>query len=227
MLDYKYILLDADGTFLNFPPCEEIAIKALLEFIGIGVSEYYTDSYNKINKATWKALEEGKITLQELKSKRIKDFFDAHDIGFDVETARVYFEEELSKNGILYPGAYELLDKLNKDYTLVLITNGIANVQRGRLSSSDTTKFFSKLFISEEIGYSKPNINFFKSVLANLDCDAKDCLIIGDSVAADIAGGNSANIDTLYLHLDSQYNGAECTYHASNYKEVLDIIYTV
>ena len=225
MLDYKYLLLDADGTFLDFPPCEEIAVSHLLSYLNVEQSDFYHESWSKINKATWTLLEEGKITITELRTKRVKDFLEFHNINKDVESVKNLFEDKLSENGILFAGAYEFLSKLSQDYTLVLITNGISKVQHGRLKSSDTAAFFSSLFISEEIGYSKPDINYFKTVLETLGCRAEDCLVIGDSVAADIAGATKAGIDSLYLHLNTAKKEAECTYDASSYKAALDIIY--
>jgi len=50
--------------------------------------------------------------------------------------------------------------------------------------------------------------------------------MIGDSLTADIAGGNAAGIDTVWYNPDHKENTSQVvpTYTVSNYQEIADLL---
>ena len=66
-------------------------------------------------------------------------------------------------------------------------------------------KYFEKVYLSEEIGYNKPDIEFYESILK--EYPFKDRMVmIGDSLSSDIQGGINFGIPTIwynYKHLKS------------------------
>lgn len=58
-------------------------------------------------------------------------------------------------------GAEELLENLYGRYQMYLVTNGTLSVQKGRLKSASISHYFEDIFISEELGYNKPGIEYF------------------------------------------------------------------
>ena len=66
--------------------------------------------------------------------------------------------------------------------------------------------FFDHLFISEEIGFSKPSREFFHACMQRLNEGraepilAKDVMVIGDSLSSDIAGGIGSGMQTVYFN---------------------------
>ena len=69
------------------------------------------------------------------------------------------------------------------------------SVQRGRLKSSGIEKYLQGVFISEEIGYNKPSIEYFEKCFSKIpDFKKKNTAIIGDSLSSDIQGGINAGI---------------------------------
>ena len=78
---------------------------------------------------------------------------------------------------------------------------GGKDIQYNRLRKVDLEKYFKYLFISEEIGYNKPDINFFNYIFEKTKITSPErVLIIGDSVSADIQGGNLAGIKTCWYN---------------------------
>ena len=56
------------------------------------------------------------------------------------------------------------------------------------------------VFISDEIGFSKPDIRYFEEVCKKLgNPDKKEILVIGDSMTADIKGGYDFGLDTVLV----------------------------
>jgi 2-haloacid dehalogenase len=84
---------------------------------------------------------------------------------------------------------------------MAIITNGISKVQRSRLAISPIESFFDGLFISEEIGYSKPAAGYFDAVMDALYHPQKESvLVIGDSLSSDMRGGINYGLDTCWFN---------------------------
>ena len=70
-----------------------------------------------------------------------------------------------------------------------------------RMADSGLVRYFEHSFISEEVGYQKPQKEFFDFCFSHMeDCDREKTLIIGDSLKSDIQGGNNAGIDTCWYN---------------------------
>lgn len=226
-MKYTTILFDADGTLLDFKRSEREALGDCLIARGITVTEDITKRYSDINDLHWKMLERGEITRSELYVARFEMFF--HEYGFEldpVQMSRDYFVA-LSTKSYLIDGAYELCRELAKDRKLYLITNGDTRIQHGRFDPSPIAPFFDGRFISEEVGYSKPELKYFNYVMSHIpNFRSENTVVIGDSLTADIKGGINAGLDVCWYNpefcdtpKDMRIN---CIAH--NYREILDFI---
>jgi len=89
------------------------------------------------------------------------------------------------------------------------------------------SKYFLDIFISEDIGYEKPDIQYFNAVTSRIpDFDASKALVIGDSLTSDIQGGINAKIDTCWFNPDKK--SAPCNmninYTITDLSELEDIV---
>lgn len=227
MKSYTTLLLDLDGTLFDFGSTERIALKKLLNHIRLELDEEKKEIYHRVNMLCWQDYENGVITMERLKTRRFEEFLKELGLKLDAQELSDLFIEYLSKEGILIDGALDLIKKLKERYKLVIVTNGIASVQRGRLDVSNTTNYFDAIVISEEIGYQKPDVRFFEKALEKANAKKEDCLIIGDGLSSDIKGGRDSKIDTLYLHLDTPCLASSdmYTYEAGSYAEILSLLY--
>ena len=75
MKSYRNILLDVDGTLLDFGASEKLGIRKVLEAYGFEAKKEFMEEYHKINKAAWAAFERGEVTKQNLVNQRIEVFF--------------------------------------------------------------------------------------------------------------------------------------------------------
>lgn len=227
MKSYTTLLLDLDGTLFDFGSTERIALKKLLNHIRLELDEENKEIYHRVNMLCWQDYENGIITMERLKTRRFEEFLKELGLQLDAQELSDLFIEYLSKEGILIDGALDLIKKLKERYKLVIVTNGIASVQRGRLDVSNTTSYFDAIVISEEIGYQKPDVRFFEKALEKANAKKEECLIIGDGLSSDIKGGRDSEIDTLYLHLDTPCldTSEMYTYEAGSYAEVLSLLY--
>ena len=71
-------------------------------------------------------------------------------------------------------------------------------MQYTKLRRSGLLPYFPNIFLSEEVGYQKPDIRFFLSVLEKLSLKPTECIVIGDNFQTDIQGAKNANIDAIF-----------------------------
>lgn len=210
----KNVFLDLDNTLLDFHQAERNALSKTLRKIGIEPSDQVTGSYRTINQQHWKLLELGQISREDLKIRRFKVFFDG--LGSDVspaEAARIY-EAYLGTGHYFLEGAEDLLDTLHGKYRLYLATNGLADVQKGRIESAGIAPYFEEMFISQLIGYNKPDVRFFEACFAKIPAfDRRETVIIGDSLSSDIQGGLNAGIQTIWFNLFGEENAGDVQPH--------------
>ena len=227
-MSYKFLLFDLDHTLLDFDAAEDIALTHLLKEEGVEEIQVYKDYYVPMNKALWKDLEQKKISKQELVNTRFSRLF-AH---FGVEKDGAYLAERyqffLSKQGQIFPGVEDLLKNLiHQGYELYAATNGITTIQAGRLEQSGIATFFKEIFISEQLHTQKPDAAFYEKIGARIsNFDKKYALMIGDSLSADIQGGNNAGIDTIWYNPHHLVNKslAQPTYEVDSYQALLELL---
>lgn len=206
MKKYTTILFDADETLLDFGKDETQALTLILEKYGIETSEENIKTYKEINVGLWKALERGEIDKPTLKKIRFTLFFEK--IGFVTDKDHYKINEEylgnLSAGGNLLDGAKELIEKLKAEgYDLYIVTNGIEQTQKRRLTKAGILPYFTEIFVSEAIGHQKPKKEYFDYVLSHIkEKDIGRVLLIGDSLTSDIKGANDAGITCAWLRHD-------------------------
>jgi putative hydrolase of the HAD superfamily len=97
------------------------------------------------------------------------------------------------------PDAEAVVRDIARDHRLGLVTNGAPDVQREKLSHTTLASLFDVTIISAEIGFGKPDPRIFDAALAALDSQPKDAVMIGDSLARDVAGAHAAGIRAIWI----------------------------
>lgn len=229
----KVILLDIDNTLLSFDEYVKETMKNGFEKFGIGTYEEEMFSvFNQINTGLWESLERGEIDFEELKKKRWNLIFEGLGISADGEAFEKYFRECLFDNAIPEKGAMELLEYLYGKYTLCAASNGPYLQQMNRLRVSGMLPYFSDLFISEEIGSSKPSESFFSTCIKRLNLKSEqeiqpcEIMIIGDSLTSDMAGGIRFGIQTCFYNPGKKSIPSEMklSYHVTSLEEIKNIL---
>lgn len=223
-MKYKLLLLDLDGTILDYKTSEEKCIKKLFEEIKVEYKDEYLEAYHKINSSYWKKLEKGEVTRKELIENRFKDFFDYIDVKTDIDGNEVYLKY-LSTSTDMIENSRSFLNNINKDIKIIAATNGIKFVQESRIEMNDIKKCFELLVTSEEVAYEKPHSKFFDFCLREYkDIKKDEILMIGDSLSSDIKGGINYGIDTCWFNPYLDTTDLKPTYIVNDLMKILDII---
>ncbi len=198
---YKNILLDLDDTLFDFKASEEIALSQSLRAFGIEPTEAVRARYSEINISLWKRLEQKTITRDVLLYHRFELLLEEMGIVADAKAIQKSYEYNLSLGHIFLPGAEQLLKDLSPTHNLYMVTNGTALVQQGRIKSSGIAPYFKGIFISQEVGYDKPDKRYFDACFAAMeDVSPETTVIVGDSLSSDIRGGENAGIATCWFN---------------------------
>lgn len=227
-LYYKFLLFDLDHTLLDFDLAEDVALRLLLEEAGVSDIQTYLDYYVPMNKAMWQDLTLGKISKADLIATRFARLFAHFGQEVDGLVFAHRYQEHLSQQGQIFDGVEEFLTELaQNDYRLLAATNGVTYIQKGRLAQSGIAHFFEKIFISDELGYHKPEKEFYDAIAREVEgFKSHQALMIGDSLMADVLGGNNASIDTVWYNTANLVNEtiAKPNYTVKSYAELLQIL---
>lgn len=94
----------------------------------------------------------------------------------------------------LSPQTRSLLKRLRASYKLLLLTNGVAEVQREKVRAVGCEELFDAIVIGGEHAEQKPFPSIFTLCFRTLDMEAKDCVVVGDDLDTDIQGGFNAGV---------------------------------
>ncbi len=224
----KFLLFDVDRTLLDFDRSEAEAIKNTLRHFGLPVTDEICERYPAINESLWEEFEKGTIEKATILYRRFDILFSEFGISFDSKEFDAYYRTDLSKHAFLIDGAKELLLSLkSKKYQIYYVTNGTAGVQYPRLKQSGLDSLTDGIFLSEEIGYQKPEKAFFDLVFSQIpDFKIEEAIIIGDSLSSDMKGGENVGLDTMWYNPKKVPNrlNLPVTYEVSDFSEIETIL---
>ena len=193
---YRAIFIDIDDTLLDYIPCCREAFE-----LALPEHPEYFDLFFEISGRLFSEAKHGLHTIAEVMELYPKEFIAT--IGYPPEAVDPFkhaFRAAWGETHTLVPGAKEMLENLQtKGYRLFAASNSIGHLQRSRLEKAGILKYFEDTYISMDIGYDKPDIRFYQEALRRCGLQAKEVLMIGDSMTTDVIGAQKAGMDALFF----------------------------
>ncbi len=224
---YDTVLLDLDHTLFDSDTSEAEAFRQTLLNADVDNPMRLYSLYQKINVDLWSAVERGEIMPTAVKVGRFERFVDAAGIEADPRRMAEDFVTGLAENGELYSGTADVVARLSADVRLGLITNGLSEVQRTRLTRLDIGDHFDAVTISAEVGASKPSGAIFDAAFSALgQPNPKTTLMVGDNLNSDIRGGANYGLATCWFNPKGRVlpDGHETTYEIAHLRDLLALI---
>lgn len=222
----KAILWDVDGTLLDFLPSERHSLKKAFLHFNLGeCPDELVAEYSKINLKHWKMLERGEVTKAQVLTGRFVEFLEY--CGIDSVTPEDFcaqYESGLTEVVAPIDDCIDLLTELSADYKQYIVTNGAERVQNKKLSRSGLDKIVDGVYISDSVGYEKPNKKFFDAVLSDTDCTKDEVIIVGDSLTSDMQGGINSGIKTCWYNPNDNPKPKNIDYSINNLWQIKEIL---
>ncbi|MES3016311.1 MAG: YjjG family noncanonical pyrimidine nucleotidase [Bacteroidota bacterium] len=204
---YKHLFFDLDHTIWDFDKNAEETLHELyntynLNNLGLHSADAFIEIYTKNNHQLWADYHVGKISKEVLRSTRFSKTF--IELGVSPDLIPVNFENDYvlicpTKTN-LFPHAHDTLSYLQEKYTLHIISNGFKESTELKIGNTDLAKYFSTIFISEIIGFNKPDKAIFEHALSTANAVVAESMMIGDSVEADIRGAQNYGMKAIYFN---------------------------
>lgn len=220
--NYEFLLFDVDDTILDFHKAEIFAFKMLFKAHHLKYRKKYYRLYSKDNLSLWKAYERNEISRKDIFDNRFKHLFGILKTDVDPVSASYEFLKYLALGGFVLDKSDIVLAELKKKYKIYIISNGEPEVQYPRLKQTMLYDYFDDIFISKEIGASKPNKAFFDYVASHITgFDNKKALVIGDSLSSDILGAKNYNIDSVWYNPKYEHIKTDANYIINSLDELI------
>lgn len=216
MKDIKHLFFDLDHTLWDFDKNSSETLAYLFEkhrFEALHQMDLraFTDQYHRVNRELWELFNHNKIDKYELRSLRLAQTFS--NLGIDVKHIPPTFNDEYiaicPQKGHLFPHTREVLAHFAQSHTLHILSNGFAEIQAIKMASSGIAPYFNTVFTADVIGAKKPTKAFYDHVLQHLQTIPAHCLMIGDTLDADILGAMNAGIQAVYFNPEKTAHQAD------------------
>lgn len=220
------VFIDIDDTLLDFTKCANDAIKSACNKFGVPYTTTLVDTFHPINLDLWHRLEKKEVTKEKLFDTRFQIVFDKLGIKADGIAFETAFRENFHESAILVDGARDLLEYLRSKYKVYVASNASMHQQTNRMKRAELDGYIDGYFVSEEIGFPKPQKEFFDACFKALpDVKPQDVVMIGDSLSADIKGACEYGLKTIwYNHRNEPTSNVKCDYIVSRLSEVKNIL---
>lgn len=225
----KVILWDIDATLLDFHAAERVAIKTLFKQFGLGeCTDAMLENYSKINRSYWERLERGELSKPEILVGRFRDFFASEGIDTDVASEfNDAYQLSLGDTIVFHDDSLNIIKSLKGKVKQYVVSNGTIVAQTKKLRLSGLGELMDGIYLSEDLGVEKPNVQFFEKVFKDIGpVNPSEVIIVGDSLTSDIRGGNNAGILTCWYNpskIPAQGN-YQIDYEISDLHEIYEII---
>ena len=191
----------------------------------VGVEDFQ-NAFHQINFELWHDYHLGKVDQHFIRNQRfakVLELLGVMDFQNNLELSRDYLAL-CPRKSILMPYAMEALEYLKPRYQMSVITNGFAEIQDIKLSSSGLTGYFESVITSDQTGQLKPHPDIFEYALSKVGMSHEDCVMIGDNPDTDIEGAKEAGIDQIYYDPEDTLAAANPTYRIRSLLQLKELL---
>ncbi|WP_280768442.1 HAD family hydrolase [Salipaludibacillus daqingensis] len=223
MSTWKAIMFDLDNTLFSH---ENAFKKAISECFHI-YQQHYVPKENQKNERQffpifkhysdyyWGKFESGESTGDEYRRDRFNETMKELELPFSNEIADMFHKQYyqiVDEYSVPFEGVHEFLQTIN-DFQLktAVVTNGTKDTQYKKIEKIGVNKWIQpdQIYVSEEVGFAKPNKEIFRLVEKEQKLSSKDILFIGDSWKHDVVGALNAGWEAIFLNTRQEKRTSE------------------
>lgn len=206
------VIFDLDDTLCDYSKVKNVAkdkISKILLDCSINPKDFWT-VYSKIEPKLFKKHCKGVIGLEEYRELRYLETYallsnNKKKINLDVRKInKIYMD--ICNNQITYFNDVlpTMLFLKKNDVKIYILTNGPKDGQTQKIKKLHLDKVVDKYFISDSIGYSKPNKGAFDYVQKQIKVPKESMIMIGDSLENDYLGALKFGCRAIFLDRENK-----------------------
>ncbi|MGO0907504.1 HAD family hydrolase [Clostridioides difficile] len=170
----------------------------------ISVKDLYISS-RKHSDEVFHLTESGKMSIEEMHVYRIIKAFEELGSSITEKDAQNFQDEYIYQQSqiTLIPEMEQVLNFAEeRNINIGIITNGPSSHQRMKLKQLNIEKWIDEknIFISSEVGFSKPDVNIFRLAEKFMSLDRENTYYIGDSYKNDVVGAKKAGWKSIWIN---------------------------
>lgn len=214
MTRFKAIIFDLDGTlceyqidsFAAFLKAFEVAhaVEALEEHADIFDAENYKAQLKAIWRESKTRVEAGEANPFPYGAsvENVARLLAQAGIGDEQLSQRIQdaYLDTMLAHLCLRDGAKSVVNALEKQYQLGLLTNGPSQLQWGKIKRLNIRAWFDGIVVSDDIGIRKPDARIFRVLLEQMDVLPQQAVYVGDTLEYDVQGANNAALTSVWLN---------------------------
>lgn len=188
-------------------------INKVLNAHGIDEDTFW-ERFNRVKRPLFRQFADKVITRNEYRIRRFADVLEGfHEKFGDLTSELNYiYMQETNDRIELFDDSIPLMKALQaKKIEAVILTNGPSDGQRAKCKRLGLSRYIQRIYISEEIGFSKPYREAFEHVLRDFDVPASEALMVGDSIENDIVGAEQVGIKAVLIDRGNKHCGYDGT----------------
>ncbi|MFN3383369.1 MAG: HAD family hydrolase [Archaeoglobaceae archaeon] len=215
----KAVIFDLDNTLVDFMSAKIKACEEVSRIANCGSTEELLQYFLR-NRCAFESFRSIEEFLRE------KGVFSPELFSKCCET----YEKVKIDNLQIYSGVKEVLGKLKSiGLKLAIVTDAENGKAIARLRKFDLEKFFDAIVSADMCGKTKPEPDSILLALKKLGVEAKDAVIVGDSIYRDISAGKRLGMLTIYARYGDMNprSSGEADFVAENPRDILEIVETI
>lgn len=228
---YTTLFFDLDNTLWDFNLSTKETFQEIFEINylrkqGVPSIEHFMSYYKGHNELLWSHYRDQKIEKAELSYKRFDltlNDFGIFDTGLAKKMASDYILISPEKTK-LYSDTLEVLDILKPHFKMLILTNGFEEIQTERLKRTGLAPYFHEMITAEKAKALKPHPGIFEFAFKAAESKAKECIMIGDDLEADVKGAQNAQIDSIWIHPKAKETANTATFSINKLTELPSLL---
>ncbi len=200
----KNIIFDVYGTLISTGTGSVDATRKIFEKYNLDEDE--KDIYKKWKSIHKKNVREIKnfISEKQIFTKDLEELFDIYGIK---DNPKIEIKPMIDSmyDRKLFEETESAVDKLSEKYSIAIGSTTDTEPLLQNIKNTSLSKI-SDIYTSENLGYYKPDQNFYKEILNRTNWKPEECVFVGDSLDDDIIGPINAGMSAILIDRKDRYD---------------------
>lgn len=200
----KNIIFDVYGTLISTGTGSVDATRKIFEKYNLDEDE--KDIYKKWKSIHKKNVREIKnfISEKQIFTKDLEELFDIYGIK---DNPKIEIKPMIDSmyDRKLFEETESAVDKLSEKYSIAIGSTTDTEPLLQNIKNTSLSKI-QDIYTSENLGYYKPDQNFYKEILNRTNWKPEECVFVCDSLDDDIIGPINAGISAILIDRKDRYD---------------------